>query len=532
MQRFLKLFSKENSIRSASIVLIITLTLSNILGLLRDRFLTKNIDTYHLDIYYASFRLPDLIFNFLILGAITAAFIPVFADYLAKKKKEEAFRLTNNLINLSVVAMVIFGIIMYFLMPVVMPWIANFSSPDRLQQSVQYSRILMLTPIFFSVSYIIGGVLNCSKRFLAYSLAPILYNLSIIFGGAVLAPRYGIRAVVVCVVAGSILHLLIQLFPAFRLGYRYKFILSLKDKSLKQILRLMLPRSIGMGANQIMLSFYNRVASTLAVGSISAFNLANNIQTVPSVVLGSSFATAIFPTLASKISEGKQDEFSLYLNKALSAIGFLLIPSTVIFVMFRAQIIRLILGSGKFSWNDTTMTALTLGAFSLSVLAQGMIPLLSKAFYALKDTRTPMYISIATVVVSVAIASPLSKLSFSQTPSGVLSVAGLALAFSVGSFFNAALLIYYLRRKYSGVLNKSLVFSYFKTIVFSAIMGLVIWRMNHILSNMVDMTRFVGILTQVVVSGTIGLVVFLALGYLFDSEEMKLAFTRKIDVKS
>lgn len=520
MTRFFKFLSKENSIRGASLILIVTLTLSNILGLIRDRFLTKNIDTFNLDIYYAAFRVPDLIFNFLILGAISSAFIPIFSDFLAQKKEREGFLITNELINIAVLLMIICAVVLFFLMPYIVPLIVPSFDTYRMTETIKISRLLMITPIFFSLSYILGGVLNCYKRFFVYALAPLFYNSAIIIGAAVFGPKYGITGVVYSVIVGSFLHFLVQLPAVVRLGYKFRLVLSLRDPAIKRIVRLMIPRTIGMGASQIMLLVYTAIASTLTVGSISAFNLANNIQTVPIVILGISFATAIFPTLAAKISEKNEKEFSFYLNRALRAIGFLLIPSSIIFILLRAHIVRLILGSGKFGWDDTKMTALALGFFSLSILAQGLIPLLSRAFYALKNTRTPMYIGIVSAIFSIVIAYPLAK---------ELSVAGLALAFSIGSYFNAFVLLYYLRRKYPQILDKGLVGSYAKTLTISLIMGAITWGSLHILAGYVDMSRFFGILTQATTSFAIGAISFLGLSYLFDHDEMRWAFTRKIN---
>lgn len=520
MKRFIKFFNKENSIRGASIILIITLTLSNVLGLIRDRFLTKNIDTYFLDVYYASFRIPDLIFNFLILGAISSAFIPVFSDFLAQKKEKDGFRITNELLNICVIVMVISAIILFFLMPYIIPLIVPKFDAERMKQTILLSRLLMITPVFFSISYIFSGILNCYKRFLVYSLAPLIYNLSIIIGAAVLGPKYGIKGVVIFVIIGSLLHFLIQLPSIIKLGFKYLPVLSFRDPAIKRIIRLMIPRTIGMGTTQVMLLVFTAIASALAAGSISAFNLANNIQTVPVVVLGTSFATAIFPTLAVKISEKKEADFSFYLNRALRAIGYLLIPSTIIFFLLRAHIIRLILGSGKFDWEDTRMTATALGFFSLSILAQGLIPLLSRAFYALKNTKTPMYIAIVSTLISIAVAFPLAE---------IFSVAGLAIAFSIGSYINMLILIYYLQKKYPGILDKNLFISYVKTLAISLIMGGFVWSSLHIMVDWVDMTRFHGVLIQSGVSGVVGVVVFFLLSRFFDQEEMKWAFTRRIN---
>jgi len=384
--------------------------------------------------------------------------------------------------------------------------------------AVKYARVIMLTPIFFSVSYIIGAVLNCYKRFLAYALAPIFYNTAIILSAAFLAPRYGVIGVIYGVVAGAFLHMIVQLIPAIRLGFRWQPIISVSEKPIKRIIRLMIPRTISMGSDQIMLIVYTAIASTLAAGSISAFNLATNIQTMPVVVLGTSFATAIFPTLAKKISANETKEFSFYLNHTLRIMGYLLIPSTVFFILMRAQIIRLILGSGKFTWNDTRTTALTLGFLSISILAEGAIPLLSKAFYALKNTRTPMFISIATVILSIVIGYPLAR---------AMSVSGLALAFSIGSYFNVVILIHYLRKKYPGILSRDLVVSFTKTLVNSFVMGLVVYLSMHLAANFVDMTRFVGIFEQTLFAGITGIFAYIIMSYVTGQEEFSSILKRR-----
>lgn len=519
-KRISNLFSKENSVRGASIILIITLTLSNILGLFRDRFLTKNIAMSDLDIYYASFRVPDLIFNFIILGAITSAFIPIFSDYIAKKELEEGYEVTNTLINIAVVFMIVAAIILGIFMPQIIPLIVPKFDPVRMQETVKYSRLVMLTPIFFSISYIIGGVLNSFKRFVAYAFAPLVYNIAIIFGAAYLAPKYGLSAVIYCVIAGAFLHLMIQLPSAVKLGFSWQAVFNWRHKAIKRIVRLMIPRTIGMGVNQIMLIAFTAIASSLVAGSIAAFELSNNIMTMPVVVFGTSFATAVFPTLTSKIALGDKKGFSFYLNRSVRSIAFLLIPSSIVFILLRAQIIRLILGSGKFDWEDTRRTALTLGFFSISLLAQGLAPILARAFYALKNTRTPMYISIVTALISISCGYPLAH---------KYGVAGLALAFSIGSFINVIILYYYLQKIYPDIWNKAVINSFAKITAISLVMGICIWGSLHLVVNYVDMNRFFGVLTQTLIACGVGLITYLGLSYFFDIEEMKWAITRKIN---
>ena len=355
---------------------------------------------------------------------------------------------------------------------------------------------------------------------MAYAIAPLIYNLSIITGTLFLGSKIGILGVVYFVVFGSFLHLIVQLPSAVKLGFHYQFLFNWSHPSIKRILRLMIPRTIGMGMNQIMLIVYTAIASALAAGSISAFNFANNIQTMPTVVFGTSFATAIFPTLTTAVAEKNYQKYAYYFNRSVRTIAYLLIPISVIFILLRAQIIRLILGAGQFEWSDTKMTALTLGFFSISLIAQGLIPLLARAFFAHKDTKTPMYISIVTVIVSVILGYYLSN---------KMGVAGLALAFTIGSYLNA-LILYIAMKKLTGFsFDFSIVNSVIKITISAAVMGVVIWFLNHQLIKVVDMQTFLGVLEQTLISSISGILVYLGLTYLFRCEEIKWAIFRRIN---
>ncbi|OIN89485.1 murein biosynthesis integral membrane protein MurJ [Candidatus Berkelbacteria bacterium CG_4_9_14_0_2_um_filter_42_30] len=519
-QKLQKWVHRENSLVGAAGILVLTMTLSNVLGLLRDHYLARNIETYHLDIYYAAFRIPDLIFNILIFGAISAAFIPVFTSYIAQGERRIAWRITNSLISISAVILLVLAIVFYFLMPFITPLLVPKFDTYRLQETTKLARILMLTPIFFSVSYFLGGVLNSFKRFVAYSFAPIVYNLAIIVGAIFVAPHWGINGVVLFVVAGSALHMLIQVPTVISLGYRYRPIFDFKHQGVRKIARLMIPRAIGMGANNILLFVYTAISSALAAGSIAVFNLANNIQTMPTVVFATSFSTAVFPILAHRASIHDHESFSSYLTRSMRVIVYLLAPSTVIFILLRAQIIRLILGSGKFGWSDTKMAALTLGWFSFSLIAQGLIPLFAKAFYARHDTKTPTIISVISIVISVVIAYPLAR---------SMGVAGLALSFSIGSYINAILLYILLRKIFRNIWSWQIVISTLKIFAASVIMAVVVRETGHMLYNYVNMQRFWGVFVQAGIAAVIGLAVYLLLTYILGSQELIWALRRSVN---
>jgi putative peptidoglycan lipid II flippase len=241
---------------------------------------------------------------------------------------------------------------------------------------------------------------------------------------------------------------------------------------------------------------------------------------MPTVVFATSFSTAIFPVLARRASENDECSFSSYLSRSMRVIIYLLAPSTVVFILLRAQIIRLILGSGKFGWEDTRMAAATLGWFSISLIAQGLIPLFAKAFYARENTKTPTIISVASIVLSIAIAYPLAK---------SMGVAGLALSFSIGSFVNAIILFVLLQKICRSILNREIIYSMTKILVATIVMAFVLRSTSHYLYGIVDMQRFWGVLIQAGVATTVAALVYISLTYIFGSQELFWALKRGVN---
>ncbi len=519
VRRISKFFHSENSVRFASLLLIITLALSNVLGLLRDHLLARFIETNYLDVYFAAFRIPDLIFNCLILGAIFSALVPIFSDYKAKGEIKEAWHIVNTMLNIAVIAMIISAIIMYFFMPyLIYLAVPNFPK-EKIVQTVMLSRVLMLTPIFFAASYIVSGVLNSYNRFVAYSFAPLVYNLSIIIGIVIFGKTLGVTGVTYFVVLGSFLHLLIQIPSFIKLGYKYKFSLDYNNKAVKKIIKLMIPRTIGLGANQILLLVYTSIASSLASGSIAAFNFANNIQTVPTVVFGGSIATAVFPTLTAAASASDDDKYCKYLNKTIRTISYTLIPISVLFILLRAQIVRLILGAGYFAWTDTRATASTLGFFALALLPQGLIPLFARAFYAIKNTKTPMYAGLFSAAIGILLAYLLVP---------YFNVGGLALAFSISSFVNAILLYYQLTQTACYRPDKTFLSSMLKILLITFVTSVLMQLSKHLFSRFVNMETFVGLLTQTFLVILVSAAIYLLLSKLLKLDELRWVLKRGI----
>lgn len=513
MQKIKQIINGVNSIRSASVILIITLLLSNLLGLIRDHFLAQKIPTALLDTYYVAFRIPDFIFNILILGAIAAAFIPVFTSYLSKKDYRQAWYIANSFLNIAFVSIAIFAIILFFLMPYLVPLLVSDFGLNKQQITITLSRLILISPIFFTISYIFGGILNSFKRFFVYSLAPLFYNLSIIAATLFWADKLGIYGVVYGVLIGAFLHMLIQVILAKKLGFYYQFIFDYKHPGVRKIYQLMIPRAIGLGANQAMLLIYTGIAATLTSGSVAIFNLADNIQTMPTVVFATSFATAIFPTLSEHISLSRKQEFARHVWKVIKVVVYILIPLSVITILLRAQIVRLVLGSGHFGWDQTVLTADTLGLFAISLIAQGMIPILARSFYAMHNTKTPTVVSVISIIISVVLA-------FILVP--FMQVLGLALAFSVASFFNAITLYIILRRTEKLIYEKEkeVMALFVKTIFAASIMAIVLQGAKYS-SYLVDMQRFWGVLAQTLISVIIAIFSYIYITRKLNCDESK-----------
>lgn len=515
MIKLIKKLSGANSIKGASVILIITLLLSNILGLIRDHFLAQKIPTNMLDVYYASFRIPDLIFNLLILGAITASFIPVFTSFLARDKKEDAFKIANSFLNLSLLAIIIACGLLFIFMPQLVPVVVPDFDQEKQELTIQISRLLLLSPVFFAISQTFGSILNSFKHFFVYSLAPIVYNLLIILGTIFLSDKLGVYGVVYGVLVGAFMHMFIQFLQLRKIGYKYRFSFDYKNKNVREIFYLMIPRAIGLGANQLMLLAYTAIASSLTAGSIAVFSLADNIQTMPIVVFGISLATAFFPTLAENANLKKFGQMSEDIMKAIKAIAFSLFPATIAIILLRAQVVRLILGSGYFGWDDTMATFDALAWFSISLFAQGIIPVLARSFYAIHDTKTPTYISVLSVVTGIVSALALAP---------VMSVSGLALSFSIASIFNALGLYFILRNKISEIKKLELgLINYFGKIFLSSLaMGALIQILKIFISKLVDMNSFLGILIQTSISLTLGITVYLIITNLLGCKELTI----------
>jgi len=512
-----KTFQKlpNETVAGAALVVSVAGIFSRILGLIRDRILASSFGAGDvLDIYYAAFRLPDLVYNFLIVGALNAAFIPVFTDLIVKKKKQEAWQLSQSLLILEIVTMLFIGIILFLFIYPLIHLIAPGFSFEKLEKTIIFTKIMFLSPFFLGISAIFGSILVSFKRFLAFSLAPIFYNLGIIFGILVLVPILGDIGLAWGVVLGAFLHMLIQIGFIKQIDFRFqrKINWSLIKNDLKKIIILMLPRSLAMGVSQINLLIITIFASTLTAGSLAVFNLANNIQSIPLGLFSIPFAVAVFPLLSSLSAENNFKKFSHILTRTIRRILFFIVPISLFFFVLRAEIVRVILGGGKFNWNDTLRTLSVLGVLVFSLFAQALIPLFSRAFYSLQDTKTPFFIALISEFINL-----LSLFIFIKR----WGVIGLALAFSLSSIINTFLLLFFLRKI---IIKKDLQKTFFsvkKIFLTSLLASIVIYLTRYLISYFIILNTFWAVLFQLVVAGILGVVSFYLIAEKFKIQELK-----------
>ena len=456
-----RFFNFQNkTITLAAVLLGISALISSILGLLRDRLLASQFGaSQELDVYFAAFRIPDFIYGILIMGGLSAVFLPVLAEYF-KKSEEDGWQLVNVVLNSFLVLLIVFCATLAILTPWLIELLAPGFSQSQKELAVPLTRIMFLSPILFGLSSIFSGVLHYFNRFLAYSTAPILYNLGIISGIIFFVPVFGVLGLAFGVILGAFSHLAIQIPSAFISGFHYVPSLNFKYPGLLKIFRFMTWRTIGASVYHINLIVITAIASTLTLGSITVLNFASNISQFATGIVGVSFATAAFPTLSRAFANGVREEFLKNFSSTFKRILFWVVPASVLIFLLRVQIVKIILGVGRFGLSEIELTAAALGLFCFGIFAFALIPLLLRAFFALQDVKTPTIIGLIYMVLTIIFSFffvwlfgfPNSfQLFFAKALSleniSNIQVIGLPLAVSLSGIIYFLMLLLFLRKK-------------------------------------------------------------------------------------
>ena len=536
MERILRIFSRESgSINQAALLLGSFAFFSQILGLFRDRALAHFIGPSPLlDAYYAAFRIPDFIF----ISIASLASVTVLIPFIVEKSRgenisDEAKKFLNDIFAVFLTAIVGVSVIVFFLMPHLTSLVAPGFSLSMQSTVTNLSRIMILSPILLGLSNLFGIVTQFFRKFFIYALSPIFYNFGLIAGILFFYPIFGIYGLAFGVVFGALMHFMIQVFSSHSCGFTPTLEWKINLRDIKKTVLTSFPRTLGLSFNNIALLLIVSFASYLKSGSISIFNLSLNLQTVPLGIIGLSYAVAAFPTLTKSYASGQISEFKNHLQSATRAIIFWSLPVSFLFIVLRAQIVRVILGSGSFSWENTRLVAASLAVFSISIMSQGLIALFARAYYAGGNTKRPLFINFFSSCSIIALSFLFlyifnHYLTFKYFIESILKVSDLAgteilmlpLAYSFGTIINFILHWIFIKKDFAPT-ESFIAKTFFQSLGASFFLGLVAYLSLNIFSPIFGTTTFWGIFWQGFLSGLLGIIAAIFTLYLLKSEELK-----------
>ncbi len=526
---------KTKNITWAALILSGSAFLSHLLALARDRLLAGTFGAGEtLDLYFAAFRLPDLIEAVLVSGGLSAVFLPIFSRE-QKKNEKEAFLFVNNLLNFTFLFLSFLGLLFFVGAPVLVRIVTPGFNPSQLDTLTWLMRIMLLSPLLFGLSSIFSGMLQYFDRFLAYSFAPVFYNLGIIFSIVFLAPRFGVYGLAVGPVLGALAHLLIQIPSAFQEGFFYRPVLTLKNHRLKETISLIPSTAIGAFFTQANVIFITALASTLFAGSISIFTLTKNLRGVPVSLVALPFCIASFPVLSKKWSGPRKKEFWNKFHAIFREMLFLVMPIAVFTFILRAQIVRIVFQTGRWGWAETRLSAASLGIFAFSILSACFIAFFRRVFYTIQKTKI---ISMSdgikftlTVVFSflflylfrtegvfARVVTEFLKLKDGETV--FILVFPLALTFA--SFAQLLFLFLYLKKKTEMEEDKKILSSLVRVMLLSLASGGVVWLALRPLAAFVESSNLWTLLVQAGLAGASGALFYLLVSFASGFPEVEM----------
>jgi putative peptidoglycan lipid II flippase len=440
--------SERRRIASAATLILVAYGLSRVLGAVRELVIANIFGTSHqLDDYRVAFAVPDLLFNLLLAGAISSAFIPVLSEHLAKNEGHRALEIAQRVLNSSVVILTIGAAVLFVIAPLYVSLIAFGYSPSDHELITKLTRILLLQPIFLGAGGMVIGILTAYQRFFGQALAPLFYNISIIVAAAWFAPRYGVGALAVGVVVGAMLHVGVQLPTLWRTGWRPSLALGLNDPGVRKVGRLMFPIALGLAAAQVNVFVDTVLGTSLPHGRVAALRYADTVAQLPLGTFSQALAFVLFPFLARDAAMRAFESIRHRTSLALRLNIFVLVPASVGLAVVGVPIVALLFERGQFGPDSVRQTAIALTFFSLGLAGQAATALLVRVFYALQDVMTPLRISLIVIAVNLMTNVILVRL-FQQ--------GGLALGTSIAATLNAVLLGWALHHRLHGLEGRTI----------------------------------------------------------------------------
>lgn len=508
--------SGKSGVAKAAGIIMVSMVASRILGYVRDMVIYAEFgQTRITDAYNAAFSIPDFLYMLLVGGALSSAFIPVFASYISTNKEDEAWETASIIFNLTISLMllgIMFGVL--FTPELVYLLVPGFSA-EHTALTVKLTRIMFAQALFMALSGMSMGILHSYKHFLMPAIGSVLYNLVTVILGWILAVVFnlGIMGFSIGVVAGAVVNFSVQVPKLKQLGLKYRFSFNFKHPGVKKVYGLMLPVLIGLSVTQLNLFVNQNLGSNLPDGMLSALKTASRLMQIPISTFAIAIAVAIFPTLTENAAKEEMPQFKKNMSLGLRAIMFICIPAAVGLIALRVPIVRVLYQQGEFTNQATLATAHALLFYCIGLVGYAAQQLLNRTFYALQDTITPVVIGVLSIVINLV-------LNFSLI--GPMGHGGLALAYSIAGIFSMLALLYCLRRKIGGINGRGLVVTFSRSLLASVLMGLAVYFSASYLENVLDMTMKANQIIQVVSGVGIGAAIYAAFGLVFKSEEAML----------
>ena len=533
VQKIFGYFYKETStLHKAAYLLGFFAILSQVMAFVRDRLLAHVFGAgSSLDTYYAAFRIPDFLFV-TIASVVSLSVIVPFIVEREKSGHETVHQFVDNIFSFFSILMIGSCAVAYFLIPKFSGILFKGFSGEALTQVILLSRIFLISPIALGFSNLFGSLTQAYNRFTIYAAAPLLYNLGIILGIIFLAPKYGITGVAIGVALGSVLHALIQVPFVIKMGLFPRISPRLDFSSIKKVAGLSFPRTLTLSINHIATIFMVSMASLMTAGSISIFSFSLNIQSVPLSVIGVSYSLAAFPALSRFFGDKNISGFVSQMAVTARHIIFWSLPVTALFIVLRAQIVRVMLGSGNFNWSDTRLTAAALALFALSAVFQSLMLLFVRAFYAAGHTLKPFLINLISTLILMLCAYGFVKsyytfpdfryfiaslLKVEDLPGTVVLM--LPLGYSVGTILNGIVHWVGFEKDFGGFsreVNRTL----FESISASVILGYVAHLGLLVFGPLFNLSSVWGVFLQGFCAGILGIFAGLIVLYILGSREL------------
>ncbi len=479
------------------------------------------------DSFVTANRIPELIYTLIAGGALAYAFIPIFGGFLARGENDRAWHTSSHVINTVFGATLAASILAF----IGAPWfvahlVGSGFTPEIQEQTVQLMRILLVGTLIFSVSGIVMGILQSFNHFLLPALAPIMYDLGILFGVVFLIQPFGVYGIALGAVLGAAMHLLIQVPGLIRFRARWYPELGWRDPTLWRVIRLMLPRIVGLGVFSFNFIVMNNIASQLGPGSVSAMDWGWRLMQIPETLIGTAMGTVIFPALAALSELNDVEGKRTAMSGALRFILIATIPSAIGLVLVGRPLISLLEG-GAFDASASALVYSTLQFFLLGLIVHSMLEIVARSFYADKDTVTPLWAALGGATINLVLAYLLSGV-LTINPNSTVdqgNVAGLALANSLGVAFEVIILLILLRRRWHGIHESELARTLMKTLAASLAMGLAVVLIHAGWAAIGLAERgFVYTVAQIGIEVAVGGLVFVAVAWLLRLEELRAIF--------